>query len=862
MWGFVMPDSKVADHTLKVTPGKPVILPPGENAANAEFTRDGQDLCLTTQGHTTRIEGYFAHDPSPDVVTADGASHFTPKLIGSFLPPQHPGEYAEGATHTASDATGAVGRITKLDGEATIIHPDGTKVKAEVGSMVHMGDVVTTGKQGSVNILFADNTSFSISRNAKLAIDEFTYNPQEHEGTSYFSMLQGVFVYQSGDIGKDDPSKVNINTPVGSIGIRGTLVAGEINPAGQESKITIVDGAVIITNGGGELVLNDAFETATLTGFDAAATNAGQLDSNSFATTYSAVAPVATSTFSAVSNGTYSTVTPAPAPAPQEGTTQQTTQPGPGDGMVTQPAPDGSVAPTPPGAVMPAPTDGALPPPPGSQLAPDGSVTPPPAPPQDGMLQTLPGTQPVPGITPVAGTEGALPPPPTGSTFTDPAGSAFPSPTGSGFTQTTTSPTGVVSTTTTTPPPPPPPPPSTGGTVTGGTAPPPPSAQFIFAPVYLNNTPGDTSDDGIPVFGVGLNASVANPVMIGQLLLNDFQSAPTVTITGTNYNAGTGVFSGTTLEFASPTLLGNAATNQLTSQPIMSFNAAGQLMLTDPTGLLTNLNGPGYFDFSVTVTSQDALGNTITHLNQNVFVQVKQDVGTGPYTIYVGDHSAASANINDPAQVPRVDAIVDGTGDDLLIAGEGTQASPLFGNILRSSNGGHDVLVGGSGRDLLKTEGGTNSSKMYGMGGDDEMHFTSLSFLPDAFSKVDGGAGMDTLVVGPLGFTGGLTFDFRATNNVANIEKLLLEGGTTIANHLALDARDVFEMSGANHVLKIGMAGSGLATFDLGNTGSLLDFTYSSANAAQNTVTYTGVFNSQTVTLIIEQNNSPVVNLV
>jgi hypothetical protein len=374
-------------------------------------------------------------------------------------------------------------------------------------------------------------------------------------------------------------------------------------------------------------------------------------------------------------------------------------------------------------------------------------------------------------------------------------------------------------------------------------------AQFVFAPVYLNNTPGMTADDGIPIFGTGLNASTLNPIMIGQIMLQNFANAPVVTITGTNFNAATGTFNGDTLAFANPGSLGDGSVTVLNGQPIMSFDAAGRLMLTDPTGLLSNLNGPGYFNFNVTVT--DGAGTTF--LNQSVFINVKQDVGGTAYSIQVGDHSFASADINDPAQIPRVDNLFDTAGNDLLIAGEGNQASPLFGNVLRSSNGGNDALVGGSGRDLLIHDGSTGSVKMFGMNGDDTLKVRLPFILTAGPTVADGGNGSDTLILGPLGATGGFNFDLTASNTIFNIEKMLIEGGTSITNTVTLDVRDVFEMTTAgNHRLMLGMAGGTLAEVHIANSSPENDFAITASDGSS--VTYTGIHNSQTVTLIIETN--------
>ncbi len=221
-----MPKDMSADVRIEAAGGKPIELPNGDFVANAEMTRSGLDLHLTgPDGHTIIVEGYFAQNPAPDLVTHDGA-RLTPAMVNAFVPPEHVGQYAASG-QIANDASPA-GKITQVVGEAHIIRADGTHVVATVGAPIYQGDVIETSKTGAVNIQFADNTTFAISESARMSVDQFVYHSAEHTGSSFFSMLQGVFVYTSGLIGKSDPGSVNIETPVGSIGIRGTVIAGHI----------------------------------------------------------------------------------------------------------------------------------------------------------------------------------------------------------------------------------------------------------------------------------------------------------------------------------------------------------------------------------------------------------------------------------------------------------------------------------------------------------------------------------------------------------------------------------------------------------------------------------------------------------
>jgi hypothetical protein len=90
-----------------------------------------------------------------------------------------------------------------------------------------------------------------------MAIDKYNYDAEHHSGSSFLSMLQGVFVYTSGLIGKADPGNVSVETPVGTIGIRGTAVAGDLH-AGK-SVLSIWEGAISVTNDTGTTDMRHRF---------------------------------------------------------------------------------------------------------------------------------------------------------------------------------------------------------------------------------------------------------------------------------------------------------------------------------------------------------------------------------------------------------------------------------------------------------------------------------------------------------------------------------------------------------------------------------------------------------------------------
>ena len=253
-----MPKDIIADMRIGVIPGESVALPSHDFIANAQMTREGADLRLTLpDGHSVVVGDYFAQNPPPDLVAAEGA-RLTPHLVDSFLLPAHPGEYAASG-NSANDASPS-GKVTAVAGDASIIRADGTHVPAAVGALVHQGDVIETAKTGAVNIIFADNTAFAVSENARMSVDKFIYDADQHSGTSFFAMLQGAFVYTSGLIGKSDPGNVNIETPVGTIGIRGTADVGYLTPNGH-GVVSGWDGSSYVhTHGGIDMSMIRRFE--------------------------------------------------------------------------------------------------------------------------------------------------------------------------------------------------------------------------------------------------------------------------------------------------------------------------------------------------------------------------------------------------------------------------------------------------------------------------------------------------------------------------------------------------------------------------------------------------------------------------
>jgi hypothetical protein len=117
-----------------------------------------------------------------------------------------------------------VGNVKTLKGKASIIR-NRTTLDTKTGSDLFQNDSLKTGADGSISVVFKDDTLISVGPNSELAIKEFHFSPADGKLSFVARLLKGTSAYISGIIGKLSPQSVRFETPVANIGIRGTKFA-------------------------------------------------------------------------------------------------------------------------------------------------------------------------------------------------------------------------------------------------------------------------------------------------------------------------------------------------------------------------------------------------------------------------------------------------------------------------------------------------------------------------------------------------------------------------------------------------------------------------------------------------------------
>ena len=118
------------------------------------------------------------------------------------------------------------------------------------GDKIFLGDMIETGPSSGLQIMLLDETIFTIGPSAAMTIDSFVYDPASGAGEVTTQVLKGAFRFVSGKVAKNEPSKMNVKTPVGTIGIRGTSAAGVITPIDPNTPGGPVTGTFVLLGPG------------------------------------------------------------------------------------------------------------------------------------------------------------------------------------------------------------------------------------------------------------------------------------------------------------------------------------------------------------------------------------------------------------------------------------------------------------------------------------------------------------------------------------------------------------------------------------------------------------------------------------
>jgi hypothetical protein len=197
-------------------------------------------------------------DPVPDAPPAPVA----PASAAMAQAPAHVQQLIPAAT--PDQASDIVGSVVQIEGTATVKQgdSDAPPVTLTESTPIHLHDVVMTGPSTHALLLLIDNTQVTLGENATFSVDDYQFDPDAPDNNkARYSFLTGAFQYVSGAVAKIANPDVQLATPYGEIGIRGTTVwGGEMDD--EQFGVFVQEGHVTMTTNRGRIGIDQGQGTS------------------------------------------------------------------------------------------------------------------------------------------------------------------------------------------------------------------------------------------------------------------------------------------------------------------------------------------------------------------------------------------------------------------------------------------------------------------------------------------------------------------------------------------------------------------------------------------------------------------------
>lgn len=108
------------------------------------------------------------------------------------------------------------------------------------GDPVHQDEKIETATGSEGEFVFQDDTKLAVGPDSAITLDKFVYDPTGKGGEIVIEATKGAFRFISG---KSAKTAYKINTPVTTIGVRGTIFDGFVNDDG-EIALLLVEGEI------------------------------------------------------------------------------------------------------------------------------------------------------------------------------------------------------------------------------------------------------------------------------------------------------------------------------------------------------------------------------------------------------------------------------------------------------------------------------------------------------------------------------------------------------------------------------------------------------------------------------------------
>ena len=150
-------------------------------------------------------------------------------------------------TETPSPA----GKVIMARGEVVAVRQPDSTVPLKRRSPIYQQDTLQTGPAGKAQVRFTDGGLVALKPSSQLTVAH--YESAEQGPDVVMDLIEGGFRTLTGTLGKQGPDAYQVNTPVGTIGIRGTLYSALMHKG--ELLLGTWQGSILVNTSHGDYLL-------------------------------------------------------------------------------------------------------------------------------------------------------------------------------------------------------------------------------------------------------------------------------------------------------------------------------------------------------------------------------------------------------------------------------------------------------------------------------------------------------------------------------------------------------------------------------------------------------------------------------
>lgn len=114
-----------------------------------------------------------------------------------------------------------IGIIKSATGTVWVVRTTG-RIEVKAGDPLFKADSLEVDNAGTASVTLLDGTRLSIGESSTVWLDQFAYEPQNGLLGIVIRLVRGSMLFVTGEIGRLAPESICIETPNGSLGVRGT----------------------------------------------------------------------------------------------------------------------------------------------------------------------------------------------------------------------------------------------------------------------------------------------------------------------------------------------------------------------------------------------------------------------------------------------------------------------------------------------------------------------------------------------------------------------------------------------------------------------------------------------------------------